>query len=123
MRVYVDNSDLCGTSGTHRQNPPENRQKRRTTSKNKVVHMWYIFSASPETPLKTGKKGVPLLIFDVLGDAEKDGLPFSRVPVLKIFLCVFPLIYGRKYGQNGALTCGDAKIDIANRQDIRYNVK
>lgn len=96
MRVYVDNSDLCGTSGTHRQNPPENRQKRRTTSKNKVVHMWYIFSASPETPLKTGKKGVPLLIFDVLGDAEKDGLPFSRVPVLKIFLGVFPLIYGRK---------------------------
>ncbi len=73
--------------------------------------------------LKTGKKGVPLLIFDVLGDAEKDGLPFSRVPVLKIFLGVFPLIYGRKYGQNGALTCGDAKIDIANRQDIRYNVK
>ena len=61
---------------------------------------WYIcgtfFSASPETPLKTGKKGVPLLIFDVLGDAEKDGLPFSRVPVLKIFLGVFPLIYGRK---------------------------
>lgn len=100
MRVYVDNSDLCGTSGTHRQNPPENRQKRRTTSKNKVVHMWYIcgtfFRRRPKPPLKTGKKGVPLLIFDVLGDAEKDGLPFSRVPVLKIFLGVFPLINEEK---------------------------
>ena len=77
-----------------------------------LLQKCYTKKASPETPLKTGKKGVPLLIFDVLGDAEKDGLPFSRVPVLKIFLGVFPLIYGRKYGQNGALTCGDAKTSL-----------
>ncbi len=49
-----------------------------------------------KSPLTTGINREPLLIFDVFGDAETDGLPFSRVPVLKIFLGVFPLIYGRK---------------------------
>ena len=84
--------------------------------------MQHFLGVALEAP-ETREKVCCTFDFDPSSDPKIDGDSLPRVPVLKNILGVFPLIYERKWGQNGALTCGDAEKCIANYKMLRYNIR